>query len=650
MKVVIIGGGIAGMSLAILLHKNGYQVIVNEREEKMPLLGNAFLMHSDGVSILQLLNNVDAPLDLPGKLIDTFLLKSPDGNELKYQKLEPWQCIRRSELVKFLYQQFPKDKVIKGRVFSHFIYESGEAVAVVFQNGDVEYGDVFVGADGSMSQVRQSVFGKTNYSPVEVKEIIGVTKMPDGFIKKKGVFVKYKEISKGLSYGYIPTSDVEIVWFMQYDVRLIEQKGDTPDSLFQICQELLVHFPEDVQTILRLNDFSNSYVWNTTDFDLLDSFHSKNIILIGDAAHLALPFTSAGTTNALIDAKVLMDLLLQHTHYEEAFMAFYEQRAKPVEEHTLLGRQIKNTFLASTEESLDEIKVPLITHKASNNKLAPKFKKVHLLYFTDPVCSTCWLIQPQLRKLKLEYGDYLEIEYCMGGLLPSWDNYQRGSISKPEDAAAYWRKAAEINDMPINHEIWLEHPLTSSYPPSIAFKAAQLQDTDKAIIFLRRINEMLFVDNQNIVDVNLLYNAAYEAGLDAARFLRDMSGRAPELFKADLSLAEELAISVLPTFIFTDKFNNSSVLKGFQEYETFEKMILDFIPNAKKQIISKDYNGLFELYPTLTTKEFSFLSDLEMANAEKLLKELESNGIIKKSNSHLIGTIWKMKSPLSVEN
>ncbi len=195
--------------------------------------------------------------------------------------------------------------------------------------------------------------------------------------------MKYKEISKGLSYGYIPTSDVEIVWFMQYDVRLIEQKGDTPESLFQICQELLVHFPEDVQTILRLNDFSNSYVWNTTDFDLLDSFHSKNIILIGDAAHLALPFTSAGTTNALIDAKVLMELLLQHTHYEEAFMAFYEQRAKSVEEHTLLGRQIKNTFLASTEESLDEIKVPLITHKVSNNKLAPKFKKVHLLYFTD---------------------------------------------------------------------------------------------------------------------------------------------------------------------------------------------------------------------------------------------------------------------------
>jgi hypothetical protein len=40
-------------------------------------------------------------------------------------------------------------------------------------------------------------------------------------------------------------------------------------------------------------------------------------------------------------------------------------------------------------------------------------------------------------------------------------------------------------------DIWLEDPLPSSYPPSIAFKAAQMQDGDLAILFLRRIKEML---------------------------------------------------------------------------------------------------------------------------------------------------------------
>lgn len=39
-----------------------------------------------------------------------------------------------------------------------------------------------------------------------------------------------------------------------------------------------------------------------------------------------------------------------------------------------------------------------------------------------------------------------------------------------------------------------------------------------------------------------------------------------------------------------------------------------------------------------------------MTQTEQLLKELELNGIIKNSNNHLNGTIWKMKSPISIEN
>src|SRR5690348_11209016 len=37
-------------------------------------------------------------------------------------------------------------------------------------------------------------------------------------------------------------------------------------------------------------------------------------------------------------------------------------------------------------------------------------KPVKVIYYTDPICSSCWGIEPQLRKLKLEYGNSLEIE------------------------------------------------------------------------------------------------------------------------------------------------------------------------------------------------------------------------------------------------
>jgi phytoene dehydrogenase-like protein len=47
MKVVIIGGGIAGVACGILLNKAGFEVSVNEREADVPMRGNAFLMHAD---------------------------------------------------------------------------------------------------------------------------------------------------------------------------------------------------------------------------------------------------------------------------------------------------------------------------------------------------------------------------------------------------------------------------------------------------------------------------------------------------------------------------------------------------------------------------------------------------------------------------
>ena len=90
----------------------------------------------------------------------------------------------------------------------------------------------------------------------------------------------------------------------------------------------------------------------------------------------------------------------------------------------------------------------------------------------------------------VEYGEYFDIDYRMGGLLPSWTDYQRGPITQPSDVASHWEEVCMIHGIPLDGDIWLEDPLPSSYPPSIAFKAAQMQDGDLAILFLRRIKEI----------------------------------------------------------------------------------------------------------------------------------------------------------------
>ncbi len=642
MKVVIIGGGLAGLAAAILLHRNKVNVLVCEKNNGVSPKGNAFLMHADGLTILNELLGDCEDLILPGSLVDTFDLKRPSGKDLMYIKLQPWQCIKRPDLIQFLLNIIPDEKIAYGRNFSHFLYDGEKAIAAVFLNGEIEYGDVFIAADGSNSSVRQAIFGPTEFTAVEVKEILGVTKFTELVINKKGMFTKYVDENSSLSFGYIPTSTEELVWYMQFNSTIHQiDTFSSPNQLHNFCKNLLQDFPNDVQEIIKRNDFTTSYVWNTRDFDLLKSFHKENVVLIGDAGHLALPFTSAGTTNAFVDAKLIVELILTENTFKEAFEKFYVLRAPVVEEHLKLGRKLKTEFLNFHLQKNGEINVPLIANKEEYSKLKPKIKKIHILYFTDPVCSTCWIIQPQLRKLKLEYGEHIEIEYCMGGLLPSWEGYDRGGIKQPKDAQRYWEDAAIKYNTAINGDVWVNDPLKSSYPPSLAFKAAQIQDIDKAIIFLRRLNEMLFFENKNIVNVDYLKEAAFEVGLDVVKLLRDIDNRAEKMFDEDLSLIKSFGIEILPTFILTDRFDNHIALSGFQDYQNFEAAIKTMIPDIIKSEIDTQPQSLFKSFRTLTTREFAFLTNLPEFEALNVLQKLSFQGFINRI-SNRAGDMWRL--------
>lgn len=269
-------------------------------------------------------------------------------------------------------------------------------------------------------------------------------------------------------------------------------------------------------------------------------------------------------------------------------------------------------------------------------------KQVKVIYFTDPICSSCWGIEPQLRKLKLEYGNSIEIEYRMGGLLPDW-SYNSGGISKPSDVAHHWDEVSVHYDMPIDGDVWLEDPLNSSYPPSIAFKAAQLQDDEKAVVFLREIREMVFLQKKNISKWEHIATAAKNVGLDVEQFKTDYEGKAKTLFEEDLKLAREFGVRGFPTMFFTDNLGNKEIVYGSKPYAFYEMAILKINPQSTKMEYNKSWETLFAKYPTLTAKEYSELSGTPRQESELLLNELSEKGKLEKLTTKN-GGLWKLKN------
>lgn len=267
-------------------------------------------------------------------------------------------------------------------------------------------------------------------------------------------------------------------------------------------------------------------------------------------------------------------------------------------------------------------------------------KPVKVIYFTDPICSSCWGIEPQLRKLKLEYGNNIEIDYHMGGLLKDW-SYNSGGISKPSDVAHHWDEVSVYYDMPIDGDLWLEDPLDSSYPPSIAFKAAQLQDKDKAVEFLRELREMVFLQKKNIAKWEHIATAAKKSGLDVNQLKTDASGKAKTLFEEDLQLARQYGVRGFPTIFFANE-NGKETVYGSKPYPFYETSVLKLFPEAKKTEYSKDWKSLFQKFPTLTAKEFSELSGINRKESENVLNELASKGTLQKTTTKN-GAIWELK-------
>jgi predicted DsbA family dithiol-disulfide isomerase len=269
-------------------------------------------------------------------------------------------------------------------------------------------------------------------------------------------------------------------------------------------------------------------------------------------------------------------------------------------------------------------------------------KPIKIVYFTDPICSSCWGIEPQLRRMKMEYGKYIDIEYCMGGLLPSWEGFNGGGISKPSDVYHHWEEVSHYYGMPIIGDVWLKDPLPSSYPPSIAFKAAQMQDSDKAILFLRRLREMVFVEAKNITRAEWIAEAATWAGLNAEQIESESKDKGRLLFEQDLLKARQLGVRGFPTLLFSDANGNRLTVYGARGYEEFEGCIKRLAPEAEPSSQNSDAITYFNPFASLTAKELSILNRRTLEASISVLEELEKTGktiAVKTKN----GTLWRTK-------
>jgi len=271
--------------------------------------------------------------------------------------------------------------------------------------------------------------------------------------------------------------------------------------------------------------------------------------------------------------------------------------------------------------------------------------KITVLYYTDPICSACWAIEPELKKLKLLYGDYMDIEYRMGGLLPKWEGFSDAGngISGPKDVAVHWDEVGEYSGMSINGDVWLEDPLHSSFPPSIAFKAMQNQGYDISIRFLRRIREMVFLEKKNITKESHLTTAVKDCGGDVSQFLKDYKDPESEAaFKQDLLQGRRMGVGSFPTFLFLGEDGKGFKISGMTHFDNFVRALEQALgEKTVAKNLDLDIVELLENYPLLATKELAVILNRDLNSVMQELEMAEIEGKVRE-HIHKYGSFWSL--------
>ncbi|KAF9184637.1 hypothetical protein BGZ51_003221 [Haplosporangium sp. Z 767] len=177
-KVLIVGAGLGGTTLAILLEKAGVPYDVYERAAEVKTLGAAHFLgpnmaplfrqigiYEEFVSKAKPCNSIDV-FDEDRKL--SFIM---DFSEVAAMGGSEGYIIPRSVLYDILLNQVPKDRIHRGkRVLS--IMQNEDGVMLRFADGTTAGGDILVGADGAYSAVRQSLYKQLQKSGKLADELV----------------------------------------------------------------------------------------------------------------------------------------------------------------------------------------------------------------------------------------------------------------------------------------------------------------------------------------------------------------------------------------------------------------------------------------------------------------------------------------------
>ena len=353
MEILIVGGGIGGLTLALSLHQAGVPCRVFEAAPQMRPLGVGVNILPHGARELIELG-LEKPLarvavetrELCGvNRFGQFIFREPRGRFAGY----PWPqwSVHRADLHDVLLdcvvERLGGQAVTLGKKCIDLTQDE-ESVTLRFEDGSRAKGDVAVACDGVHSAVRKNFFPRGSgllYEGINMWR--GVTRCKPFLTGASMIIGGWLEIGKLVVYPIRDNLDGTGDQLVNWVVEIQSPRNVMPDwSLPGKLEDFLPSFESwrfdwlDVPAMIRAADAV--YEYPMVDREPLASWTRGRVVLLGDAAHPMYPRGSNGAGQAILDARVLAASLRKYPDSREALKNYEAIRLGPANEVVLANR------------------------------------------------------------------------------------------------------------------------------------------------------------------------------------------------------------------------------------------------------------------------------------------------------------------------
>ena len=329
-KVVIVGGGIAGLAAAQALHRKGIPALLLESQATLADAGLAVNLPGNAIRALEGLGLADE-LSEKGFPVGRREYRNERGrllfsvNETEFwgQGAQP-RCVRRSDLVKLLERGLPDEALQHECQVVSVKQSAGDGgagpVMVGLEDGSAEQSDLLVGADGVHSAVRREVFGGHGPRAALLSDTSWRFMTPNPGVDCWTVWAG----SHGALFLLIPVDHGEAYGW-------VSAAGRAPDAL----REAFSAFPKIVRETLDAAWAQPVPPYHSPLEEVrMPNWSHGRVVLIGDAAHATAPVWAQGAALAIEDAQVLAELVGTREDWDRVGLE-YERRRRPRVQHVV---------------------------------------------------------------------------------------------------------------------------------------------------------------------------------------------------------------------------------------------------------------------------------------------------------------------------